>query len=332
MIWVRRRLLIFLILPGAPTSSWYRCELKTRTLSSSHRHKDRGYLSEVFRKANLNYTSLTFCLLIYLLFFVPLQPILQLLRIFFLQPLKNCCIVVFNYFLFRIHQKLNLFCQPVNKRHLQNHLHLVLLIHFLLVLHVMEKSLLNVQYVLSLLHDPDLHFSLENFQPLWTYQWSWFLWKVYQNCPNWLCQRFCRFWKKLRKLFNQLGRLWTKILDEFCMKVLVIVFWKKSMEEHHGSVKCHVNSVIHEFHAIQFEEIEEVESLKIDPESEMSHNFSEKFLFNKIDDHIQLTDFKWDVEMLKELKKVPTLIVPLKLVVDFLGHLFFVEGEVLVGD
>jgi hypothetical protein len=36
--------------------------------------------------------------------------------------------------------------------------------------------------------------------------------------------------------------------------------------------------------------------------------------------------------MLKELKKMPALIVPLKLVVDLLGHLFFVEWEVLVGD
>ncbi len=104
------------------------------------------------------------------------------------------------------------------------------------------------------------------------------------------------------------------------------------MEEHHGSVKCHVNSVIHELHSIQFEKIEKVKSLKINPEPEMSHNFSKKFLFDKIDDHIQLADFEWDIEMLKELKKMPALIVPLKLVVDLLGHLFFVEWEVLVGD
>jgi hypothetical protein len=42
----------------------------------------------------------------------------------------------------------------------------------------------------------------------------------------------------------------------------------------------------------------------------MSHDFSEKFLLNEIDDNVQLTDFKADIEMLKKFKKVPALIIP----------------------
>lgn len=116
------------------------------------------------------------------------------------------------------------------------------------------------------------------------------------------------------------------------MKIFVIVLWEECVEKHHCSIKRHVNPVVHEFHTIKFEEIEEVKSLKIDPESEMAHNFSEEFFFDKIDDHVKLTDLKGEIEMLKELEEVPALIVPFKLVADLFGHLFFIKGKVLVGD
>jgi hypothetical protein len=64
----------------------------------------------------------------------------------------------------------------------------------------------------------------------------------------------------------------------------------------------------------------------------MSHNFSEKFLLNEIDNYVQLTDFKGGIQMLEELKKIPALIIPKEFVGYLLGHLFFIKGKVLVGD
>ncbi len=37
------------------------------------------------------------------------------------------------------------------------------------------------------------------------------------------------------------------------------------MKKLHCSVQCHINSIVHKLHPIKFEEVEQVESLKINP-------------------------------------------------------------------
>ena len=116
------------------------------------------------------------------------------------------------------------------------------------------------------------------------------------------------------------------------MEIFVIVLSEKSVKEQHRSVKSHINSIVHKFHSIQFEKIEKIQPLKVDPEPEMSHDFPKDYFLNKIYNHVQLADLKARIQMLKELKEMPALIVPFKFIVDLIDHLFFVKREVLVRD
>ena len=61
------------------------------------------------------------------------------------------------------------------------------------------------------------------------------------------------------------------------------VFIEESVKEKQSPEKTQENSVLLELVGVQFEEIEQIESFRINPQPEKAHYISQMVVFNKVD-------------------------------------------------
>lgn len=123
-----------------------------------------------------------------------------------------------------------------------------------------------------------------------------------------------------------------EVVQESRVEVFEEVLAEEVIEEDQHAIQTHIDAIFLELIRVQFEEVEQVQSFGVDPQSEESHGAPERVILNEADVIIPLIYLKILIEELKQLYQSPRLLVPLVAICDLSRHAKLVLSEVLVAD
>ena len=84
------------------------------------------------------------------------------------------------------------------------------------------------------------------------------------------------------------------------------------------------------FRRVQFQKIEQIKPLRINPQSEKPQSLPKDSIFNKSDIIIPFIKLKVPINKLKELNDWPTLLIPIESIINFPSHLLLICRKVRV--